>query len=309
LKELSLFSKASYQQLASELPFDFDYHERGLLMPYQTAAAEHEEAETATLANRHGVAAKVLSRAEVQTLEPEVRVDVRGGVFFPGDAHLTPHLLVRGLIQCLKSVGVKIHSSTRVLGFSFRENAVTGIQTTAGEFICDQMVLATGSWSGEVARQLDLRLPMQAGKGYSFTINEVEKNVRIPSILLEARVAVTPMANTLRFGGTMEISGVNHDINLQRVRGIVEAIPRYYPQMEVAMPEREKIWHGLRPCSPDGLPYIGRLKRLPNVVVATGHAMMGLSLAPGTGKLVAELMSEETPSVSLSAFEPGRFAG
>ncbi|MFN5169619.1 MAG: NAD(P)/FAD-dependent oxidoreductase [Cyclobacteriaceae bacterium] len=309
LKELSLFSKASYQQLASELPFNFDYHERGLLMLYQTAAAEHEEAETATLANRHGVAAKVLSRAEVQTLEPEVRVDVRGGVFYPGDAHLTPQLLVRGLIQYLKSVGVKIHSSTRVLGFSFRENTVTGIQTTAGEFICDQMVLATGSWSSEVARQLDLRLPMQAGKGYSFTINEVEKNVRIPSILLEARVAVTPMANTLRFGGTMEISGVNHDINLQRVRGIVEAIPRYYPQMEVAMPERKEIWHGLRPCSPDGLPYIGRLKRLRNVVVATGHAMMGLSLAPGTGKLVAELMSEETPSVSLSAFEPARFAG
>jgi D-amino-acid dehydrogenase len=309
LKELSLFSKVSYQQLASELPFNFDYHERGLLMLYQTAAAEHEEAETATLANRHGVAAKVLSRAEVQALEPEVRVDVRGGVFYPGDAHLTPQLLVRGLIQYLKSVGVKIYSSTRVVGFSFRENTVTGIQTTTGDFTCDQLVLATGSWSGEVARQLDLRLPMQAGKGYSFTINEVEKNVRIPSILLEARVAVTPMANTLRFGGTMEISGVNHDINLQRVRGIVEAIPRYYPQMEVAMPERNEIWHGLRPCSPDGLPYIGRLKRLPNVVVATGHAMMGLSLAPGTGKLVAELMSEETPSVSLAAFESARFAG
>ncbi|MFO0267156.1 MAG: NAD(P)/FAD-dependent oxidoreductase, partial [Cyclobacteriaceae bacterium] len=133
--------------------------------------------------------------------------------------------------------------------------------------------------------------------------------VRIPSMLLEARVAVTPLGSALRFGGTMEITGINHAIHLNRVRGIVEAIPRYYPEMQVSMPKTEEIWHGLRPCSPDGLPYIGRLTSLSNVIVATGHAMMGLSLAPGTGKLVAESMNEEQPTVSLAAFAPERFAG
>lgn len=309
LKELSLFSKACYQQFAREALFDFAYHERGLLMLYQTEAAAHEEGETADLANRYGVKAEVLSASEVQALEPDVRVNARGGVFYPGDAHLTPQLLTRGLIEYLRHEGVQILSSVAVTDFVIQHRHVRSLRTPHGDHAVDSVVLAAGSWSGELARQLHLRLPMQAGKGYSFTLPEVKKNVRIPSILLEARVAVTPMGSSLRFGGTMEITGLNHAIHLNRVRGIVEAIPRYYPEMQVSMPKTEEIWHGLRPCSPDGLPYIGRLTSLPNVIVATGHAMMGLSLAPGTGKLVTELMNEEQPTVSLAAFAPERFAG
>ena len=148
---------------------------------------------------------------------------------------------------------------------------------------------------------------MQAGKGYSFTIENIEKNTRIPSIFLEARVAVTPMGNALRFGGTMEISGVDHSINMRRVKGIVDSIPGYYPDLKVNMPTEEEVWHGLRPCSPDGLPYIGRSKRLPNVIIATGHAMLGLSLGAGTGKLVSELAMREDTSISLQAFDPERY--
>lgn len=306
LKELSLFSKGQFQQMARELPFDFGYHERGLLMLYRTATAEHEERETAALANRHGVAAQVLSAAEVQAMEPHVQVNVRGGVFYLGDAHLTPQLLVHGLINHLNAQGVVFKLSTSVTGFQLRGNNVSIVRTTQGQESVDELVVAAGSWSGEVARQLQLTLPMQAGKGYSFTMPEVKNNIRIPSILLEARVAVTPMGNTLRLGGTMEITGIDHTINLNRVRGIAEAVPRYY-DMNVEMPESGKIWHGLRPCSPDGLPYIGRLKNLPNVILATGHAMMGLSLGPGTGKLVAELVENEKPTVDLSVFAAGRF--
>jgi D-amino-acid dehydrogenase len=148
---------------------------------------------------------------------------------------------------------------------------------------------------------------MQAGKGYSFTLQNVEKNIRIPSIFLESRVAVTPMGTTLRFGGTMEITGVDHSISMNRVRGIVDSIPHYYPDMKVSMPKREEIWHGLRPCSPDGMPYIGRSKSLSNLIFATGHSMMGLSLGPGTGKLVAEIVAGQKTSVPISAFAPDRF--
>ncbi|MCU0396645.1 MAG: FAD-dependent oxidoreductase, partial [Cyclobacteriaceae bacterium] len=128
-----------------------------------------------------------------------------------------------------------------------------------------------------------------------------------PSIFLEARVAVTPMGNSLRFGGTMEITGIDHTINMNRVRGIVTSIPAYYPDLNVSMPRQEDTWHGLRPCSPDGLPYIGRSKKIKNLVIATGHSMMGLSLGPGTGKLVSEIINQERSSMDISHFNPERF--
>lgn len=307
LKELSLLGKKLYQDWNNELPFRFGYHERGLLMLYKSHAIGHEEEETAEMANRLGIEAKVLNRIEVQELEPDVRVDVLGGVFFPGDAHLTPRELVENLIRLLRQGGVNIVESASITSIEAKFGKVSGVVAGGEKFEADELVLAAGSWSGILARKLHLNLPMQAGKGYSFTLQDVNKNVRVPSIFLEARVAVTPMGNTLRFGGTMEIIGVDHSINMNRVRGIVESIPKYYPEMNVPVPPKEDIWHGLRPCSPDGLPYIGRSKQYSNLVVATGHSMMGLSLAPATGKLVEELVGEKSTTIDVEAFDPERF--
>ena len=307
LKDLSLFGKAMYQQLAKDLPFDFGYHERGLLMLYKTKETEHEEAEMATLANQHGLEAHVLSASEVQKLEPDVKVDVRGGIYFPGDAHITPQLLVTQLISYLKQQGVVFQTNTLVNDFIIEGDIIKSINTTAKDFEFDEVILATGSWSGGVAAKLGLSIPMQAGKGYSFTLPQVEKNVRVPSIFLEARVAVTPMGDSLRFGGTMEITGVDHSISMNRVKGIVDSIPNYYPEMRVIMPGIKDVWHGLRPCSPDGLPYIGKSSKIKNLTIATGHSMMGLSQGPGTGKLVSEIIAQEKTSVNLDAFNPQRF--
>lgn len=307
LKEISLLSKSLYQQLYKELPFDFGYHERGLLMLYQTKETEHEEAETASVANRHGIEAHVLSAKEVQALEPDVKVSARGGVYFPGDAHITPQALVIQLISFLKNKGVKFYPNTTVTDFAVQEGEIRTVHTSCDNLNFDELILATGSWSGIIASKLGLTLPMQAGKGYSFTLQNVEKNVRVPSIFLEARVAVTPMGTTLRFGGTMEITGIDHSISMNRVKGIVDAIPRYYPDMKVTLPAQEKIWHGLRPCSPDGLPYIGRSKKIRNLTLATGHSMMGLSLGPGTGKLVSEIIEHKQTSIGIEAFMPERF--
>lgn len=307
LKELSLFSKALYQQMARELPFNFGYQERGLLMLYQTKETEHEEAETATIANRQGIEAHVLGAREAQELEPDVKLNVRGGVYFPGDAHLIPQQLVQGLMELLQKRGVTILSHTPVVDFEVAQGQVRKVVTESESLSFDEVVVATGSWSGVLTKKLRIDLPMQAGKGYSFTLPDVAKNVQVPSIFLEARVAVTPMGRQLRFGGTMEIAGVNHEVNMNRVKGIVNAIPRYYPEMKVAMPPRESVWHGLRPCSPDGLPYIGRSTKWKNLVIATGHAMMGLSLAPATGKLVAELVGRQPTSLPLGMFDAERF--
>lgn len=307
LKEISLLSKSLYREWKQQLPFDFGYDERGLLMLYQTKETEHEEAETAKLARNYGIEAHIISSSDVQNLEPDVEVNARGAVYFPGDAHLIPQDLVNHLISYLKDQGVQFQSATTILNFVTENQKVKIVNTDKGEFTFDEVVMALGSWSGKIGQQLNLNLPMQAGKGYSFLLNDVVKNVRVPSIFLEARVAVTPMANSLRFGGTMEIGGVDTSINMNRVKGIVDSIPNYYPEMKVSIPEKEKVWHGLRPCSPDGLPYIGRSDKFKNLVIATGHSMMGLSLGPATGLLVSEIIDYKKSSMDIALFDPTRF--
>ncbi|HMJ67444.1 MAG TPA: FAD-dependent oxidoreductase [Cyclobacteriaceae bacterium] len=311
LKGLSLLSRSLYGQWEKELPFDFGYHERGLMMLFQSKETEAEEKETAHAANKLGIEARVLSAAEVQQLEPDVKVNARGGVYFPGDTHLTPQQLVKGLISFLRTSGVTFITSAEITDIEVKGRRIEALIASDRSLSFDEYVLAAGSWSGLVAKKLQklnksgLNLPMQAGKGYSFTLDNVAKNIRIPSILLEARVAVTPMGSSLRFGGTMEIGGINHEINLNRVRGIVDAIPKYYPEMKVGFPD--KIWHGLRPCSPDGLPYIGRTIAIENLVVATGHSMMGMSLGPATGKIVSDVVDARQPEVDITMFSPERF--
>ncbi|MCS6974745.1 MAG: FAD-dependent oxidoreductase [Cyclobacteriaceae bacterium] len=307
LKELSLFSKKMYRELATELPFDFGYAERGLLMLYQSPGAQHEEEETARFANTLGIEARVLPAAEVQRLEPEVELRVLGGVYYPGDAHLIPHNLMKQWIPYLNKQGVNFKTGEEVKDFRIRKSRIEAVITTGGEYQADEVVLAAGSWSEAIAAKLDLKLPIQAGKGYSFLTDDTGFKVQIPSILLEARVAVTPMGNKVRLGGTMEIAGISHQINMNRVRGIVEAVPRYYPNVKINMPEADEVWAGLRPCSPDGLPYIGRTSRYTNLVIATGHAMMGLSLGPGTGKLVSLLINNQATPVTMEPFHPDRF--
>ncbi len=301
LRDLSLLSRSLYSQWSKDMPFNFEYHERGLMMMFQTRETEEEEKETAHVANDLGIEARVLSKEEVQQLEPDVKVNVRGGVYFPGDTHLTPQKLVSGLVGYLKNTGVEFISSREITDVTIEGRRIKSVNNLS----FDEYVLATGSWSGILGKRFNLNIPMQAGKGYSFTLNDVTKNIRIPSILLEARVAVTPMGSSLRFGGTMEIGGINHDINKRRVQGIVDSIPKYFPEMNVGFPT--KVWHGLRPCSPDGLPFIGRTIAPENMIIATGHSMMGMSLGPATGKVVSDLVNGLKPDVDISLFNPERY--
>jgi D-amino-acid dehydrogenase len=307
LKEISLLSKGLYQQLHSAKHFDFGYQERGLMMLYQSADTEKEEIEAAHLSNHNGIEAQILSLADVQKLEPDVKVSARGGVYFPGDAHLVPQTLVKNLIEYLKRQGVVIRSQTSVNDFTLNGKKVESLIEPGGQLSFDEYVIATGAWSGVFCEKFGIDLPMQSGKGYSFTLPDVKKNIRIPSILIEGRVAVTPMGNSLRFGGTMEINGTDRSINMNRVKGIVETIPKFYPEMKVDVPKQQNVWNGLRPCSPDGLPYIGRSRKFNNVIIATGHSMMGLSLGPATGKLVCELVDEQPTTINLAPLNPERY--
>lgn len=302
---LSLFSKQCYQQLAPELQFVLN--ERGLMMLYQTKATGDEELEIVEMAHKLGVEAKVLTASEVQTMEPHVKVTALGGIYFPDDAHLTPPVVMKALMENVVAHGGILLTNETVIGFDIAHRSIRSVNTDRDNHAFDEVVLAAGSWSMDLSRKLGLNIPVQAGKGYSFTLNNVESNITTPTIFLEDRVAVTPMVTSLRFGGTMEIGGINHNIDMNRVRGIVDAIPKYYPEMKVAMPLKKDVWCGLRPCSPDGLPYIGRPRSLENLIVATGHGMMGVALAPGTARIVADIIDGANLQIEVAAFAPDRF--
>jgi D-amino-acid dehydrogenase len=309
LKDISLLSRKLYTELAQESFFDFGFKEKGLLMLYKTEAVEKEEMQTAHIANKVGIEAHILSAKEVQALETEIKLNIRGGVYFPKDAHLTPQVLIKEIIKYLKNKGVEVLDKTEVKGFEKQNGSVQSIFTSQGKLEnIDEMILSVGAWSPILVEELGISLPMQSGKGYSFTLKNREKNVQIPSILTEAKVAVTPMGSDLRFAGTMEITDIDLSIDMQRVSGIANAIPKYYPEIQIQVPEKQSVWKGLRPCSPDGLPYIGRSKYFKNLVIATGHAMMGISLAPATGKLVQELIDNQPLSMEMGAFSPDRFS-
>jgi D-amino-acid dehydrogenase len=250
----------------------------------------------------------VLNARETAKVDPAIRMEIAGAVYFPKDCHLTPQKFMARLQALAVENGVNIRSGVEALRVRTEGGRVRAIITNQGEVSADQFVLCGGSWSPIFGRELGLKLPIQAGKGYSLTLPQPPELPNICAILTEARVAVTPMRETLRIGGTMEMSGLNEEINSRRVQGIIKAVPQYYPAFKPEHFTGLKPWRGLRPVSPDGLPYLGRTTRFQNVLVATGHAMLGLSLGPITGKLVAEVLSGDKPSVDLQMLNPDRYA-
>ena len=190
----------------------------------------------------------------------------------------------------------------------FSTGAIKKIKSKENKYEGDVFILAAGSWLPELTRMAGLNIPLMPGKGYSITENNPAVCLNIPAILCEARVAITPMNGLMRYGGTMEIASVNHHINLKRVEGILEAVPKYFSNLQPKIPGIKDIWYGFRPCSPDGLPYIGPVKKINNLMIAGGHSMMGLSLGPATGKLISEMCNHQNTSVRTDAFDPERLS-
>ena len=251
LRDLSWFSQQLFRELAQHPALDFAYQEKGLLMLYQSAKAEKEETEMAERANALGVKAQVLNPAALAQLETKATLQVRGGVYYPGDAHLTPHQLMAQLITYLKRKGVTFMDRTTVTGFSTEGHRIKALYTAPGAMLpLEQLIIAGGSWTPALLRQLQIPMLLQDGKGYSITASDLAENLVIPSILTEAKVALTPMGNTLRIGGTLEISNLSSQINTKRVQGILEAVPKYYPNLHPALPPLNRSGTAFVPALP-----------------------------------------------------------
>ncbi len=316
LRDIAIISKKEYERWLSIPGFDFAYQQKGLLEIFQTYAGGEHARHTVEKAHELGLTdTKLISQQELQALEPQTRINGIGAILFNCDAHCYPNKLMSNLLAYLKQQGVKLIANEEVIGFEKtnskvnRVNTVNSISGNKNSFDADEIIIATGSWGRETAKLLGTRIPLMPGRGYSVTLENSPYKVNYPAVLLEGRAAITPMdGNKIRFGGTMEITSHKTPPRMNRVQGVLDAVKRFYPDFDVPLPPKEKIWYGYRPCSADGLPYIGRIKKYSNVTVATGHSMLGLSLGAGTGKLVNEIVNNQPASMDLKPFAVERFS-
>lgn len=280
----------------------------GLLMLFNSTRGKKEEQSIAQEAADLGIEARMLSEDELRSMDSQVDYTCLGAVHYPGDASLSPSMVMHDLENALIARGVTILNGTEVTRFEVDGSRIKKIVTSKETIIPDQVVLAAGIVSTQLADKLGLRIPMQGGKGYSVTLDQPEKVPSICSILTEAKVAVTPMNGAVRFAGTMEIAGTSMKIRSSRVRGFLQSVQSYLPDYPYDQLAPLQVWTGLRPCSPDGLPYLGRSSKYDNLVINTGHAMMGFSLGPISGKLTAQLCNHEKPEIPIERLKPDRFS-
>ena len=299
------------RHLMSDIKEDLGNHFRmaevGCFMLYKSDETEKHELELAKEAATLGIETRIYNGQEVQDLEPEVEVRTKGGILYPIDCHIHPGDFMRTLKDHLLAHGVKLQLNTEVTGFEKNGSLVSSVVTNKGKFDCGELIIASGSWLPVITKQLGIQMLLQPGKGYSMTFEKVGKNLRHPAILVDRRVAMTPMGADLRMGGTMEISGINNDVLIKRAKAIHAGALDYYPGLDLPFPSIDKIWNGLRPLSPDGLPYIGRHSKYQNLTLAGGHAMVGITLAAATGKLVEEIIGHKPASIDIKAFDVERF--
>ena len=318
LAELLLFSRQCYIDWANDTPMRFELTKNGCISWFKTPKKRDSELATAELARQHGIEVEIIpDAARAAEIEPDLRPDVLGGVWYKTDAHLHPGQLMTQLPQYLEQIGVKIIKNTPVTGVEKDTGAIKAVFSGSEKYSADMFILAAGSWSPEVARLLGEEVLLMPAKGYSMDLPMAAPKLHVPCIYLEGKVALTPFQHSLRIGSTLEIGRINNQIMISRVQGILDGVLRCLPSMRqdpefstLADPKylrahlRERIWYGFRPLTPDGLPYIGFARHHRNLILATGHAMIGLSLGAGTGKMVAELASGEPLSVDISAFAP-----
>jgi D-amino-acid dehydrogenase len=307
LSQLNAISLSLFDELAALEGVDFGYEKKGVVQIFKTRKEFDKGLQDARRLLEYGVESQVLEGGALTPYTGPMRTASVGGIFFPEDAQLIPDRLVHQLARHLESKGVELLTATEVLGFDTAGRTVTTVKTTRGDIEAEKIVLAGGSWSGDLARELDIKLWIEPAKGYSVTFKRPPTWPPIPVMMAEAKVVLTPMDDRLRVAGTLELAGFDMSINKRRLQAVLNAVSAYFPDFNLQDLELLEIWRGLRPCSPDGLPYLGRPRRYDNVIIATGHGMKGISLAPVTGKLVAQLAAGEQPQIDLNILSIERF--
>jgi D-amino-acid dehydrogenase len=256
---------------------------------------DHYAHTDALLRNEFGLAATRFDGNSPLEFEPSLKPGSAGAWFYPSDGLLRPDKLMAAWRRVLEQSGVEIREHCALRDLAVDGRVVRGIITDAGKIEADQTLIATGAWTPQLTRVLKCHVPIQPGKGYSITMPRPALCPRRPMIFEEHRVAISPMQSGYRIGSTMEFAGYDSRLNPDRLTFLRESAALYLKE-PLAEPTLEEWW-GWRPMTPDGLPLIGRLPAFDNVYLAAGHCMLGVSMAPATGKLVAELMTGQPPHI------------
>jgi len=305
LRDLCCASIELFNDLLEDQSLECSYRQYGWLLTYKTEKGFKQAQQEARLLEPYNIKLKILNADEALEKEPTLHPPISGGIYFPEDAHLDPGKFSQTLAKRLQEQGVTVYTQTEVIKLKTSQQLVTNVQTTRGNLQPKQVVLAAGAWAPDLAKSLGFRLPVQPAKGYSISMKCSKSCPRLPLYLSEAKVAVTPLEDELRLAGTLGLAGMDFNLNLRRVNAIIRAAKDYLEQIENK--DITKINQGFRPCTPDGLPIIDRFPGYSNLIVATGHGMLGITLAPITGKLVSQLACEQTPDVDLAPFRATRF--
>jgi D-amino-acid dehydrogenase len=305
LTAISIQSMSLYRELSKNTDRPFSYEEKGLLMVAQSEDGLNYARSEMELVARNGIPGRLMREDEIRSFEPAITKRVKGGVFFSAEAHAEPLQVTQCLAHEATKLGAQIISKAEVIDFDLGPQGIQSARTTRGIFRAKQFVLATGSWSHKMGQTLGLRIPVLGGKGYAIITDPLAPNPQRPMMLVEKKVAVTPRDGTLRLAGTLELVNQDESFTTRRVEAIVRGAREF---MNVPDQIRyHEIWRGLRPCTPDGVPMIGRTKKYPNLLLATGHQMLGLQSATGSGKLVADLALGRTPDIDPYPFRADRF--
>ena len=304
LRALAIRSAGLHAGLASA-GLDTGYRQSGILNLFSREAAFAGARREAVADEHDGIAHELLTAEDLRVEAPALAADFAGAILTPGEAHCDPHRFVTAVGNEARELGVDIRTGVEVLEQRRSGGRIESLWTTAGDIAIGELVVAAGVWTPRFSAQLGVELPIEAGKGYHVDVPAGDDDPELPIWLHEDRVVITPLDGRVRFAGTMELSGVNHDVSRRRVDAIGAAVGRVLPGL--ASRPSAHVWRGLRPCTPDGLPVIGRPPAIENATLATGHGMWGLQLAPVTAELVGRVIAGDGDAADLSPLRADRF--
>ncbi len=305
LRTLAMDSADMHAALASR-GIGTGYRRPGLLNVFMRESAFEDARREAEEAAAHGIASEVLIDDALHVAGPAPGAEPAGAILYVDEAHCEPRSFVVALGDRARELGVDVRTGVEVLDVRVDGGRVDSLWTTCGTVLVGEVVIAAGVWSPRLSARLGVRLPVEGGKGYHVDVPRHDGDPELPIWLHEDRVVITPLEDRIRLAGTLELSGLDLAVSRRRVDAIRRAAARMLPH--VAERPTKEVWRGLRPCTPDGLPVIGRCAATANATFATGHGMWGLQLAPITGLLVAQEIACEPPKHDLTPFLPDRFS-
>jgi D-amino-acid dehydrogenase len=305
LTEISKYSLKSYQDLAQKYPGTFGYDQKGLLMVSANKEGMKAIELEMKLVAGHGIPGVLLDQKQAIELEPSLKPIIQGGVHFTTEASVEPLDTVKAILKEFLEAGGKLQPRTEVYDFTLQGDRIQEVITTRGIFEAELVVCALGSWSPKFSKKLGINVPILGGKGYSLIVDEFKIKPRVPMMIVDRKIAVTPRASSVRLAGTLELVDGDESITARRVNNILEGSKTYLHIAEA--PKVHEVWRGLRPCTPDGVPMLGYSKKWKNLFYSIGHQMLGLQSAPGSARLSGDLILRRDPITDPYPFRPERF--